>query len=268
LWQVLPLFEKLGIRVLASITGDARYRQVAAAHRARLNMVVCSQALVSLARKMQERFGIPYFEGSFYGIGAASSALRTVARMLVERGAPGDLAPRTEALIAAGEARAAAALAPFRERLAGRRVLLYSGGVKSWALVSALLELGMVVVGTSVRKSTAEDKERIRDLLGEDAPMVEQIPPRQLYAMLRRGEADILLSGGRTQFVALKTRTPWLDVNQERHHAFAGYDGMITFARRIDRALHHPVWDRVRRSEPWITNATPAAGAETPEDLR
>ena len=69
--------------------------------------------------------------------------------------------------------------------------------------------------------------------------------------MLAAGEADILMSGGRTQFVALKTKTPWLDINQERHHAYAGYDGMIALVAGIDAALHNPVWEQVRRPAPW-----------------
>ncbi|MBK8176350.1 MAG: nitrogenase iron-molybdenum cofactor biosynthesis protein NifE [Rhodospirillales bacterium] len=262
LWQVQPLFARLGIRILAPITGDARYHQVAAAHRARVNMVVCSQALVSLARQMQERWEIPYFEGSFYGIADTSMSLRTLARLLISRGAPADLLERTEALIAEEEARAFAALAPYRERLAGKRVLLYTGGVKSWSVVSALHEIGMVIVGTSVRKSTDEDKERIRELMGEDAPMVDQIPAKQMYKMLSDGEADILMSGGRTQFVALKTKTPWLDINQERHHAYAGYDGMIELVRRIDGELNNPVWPEIRRPAPWDAAFGSAGEAE------
>ncbi len=86
--------------------------------------------------------------------------------MLVEQGAATDLIARTEALIAREEARVAGELAPYRPRLAGKRVLLYTGGVKSWSVVSALQEIGMVVIGTSVRKSTAEDKERIKDADG------------------------------------------------------------------------------------------------------
>ena len=251
LWQVTPLLDRLGIRVLAPITGDARYRQVASAHRARVNMVVCSQALVSLARAMQERWNIPFFEGSFYGISDTSQSLRALARLLVERGAPDDLPARTEALIKAEEARAWAALEPFRTRLAGKRVLLYTGGVKSWSVVSALQEIGMVVIGTSVRKSTEEDKVRIKELMGEDAPMFGQIPNKQMYAMLLNREADILMSGGRTQFVALKSKTPWLDINQERHQAFAGYDGMIELVRRIDAELSSPIWAQVRAPAPW-----------------
>jgi nitrogenase molybdenum-cofactor synthesis protein NifE len=257
LWQVLPLFAKLGIRVRACITGDARYREVASAHRASVNMMVCSTALINIARKMQERYGIPFFEGSFYGIEDTSTALRTTARMLVERGAPADLLARTEALVTSEEARTWKRLERFRQRLEGKRVLLYTGGVKSWSVVSALQEIGLTVVGTSVRKSTKEDKERIKEIMKGDPHMVDSIPPREMYAQLKRGDADILLSGGRTQFVALKAKMPWLDINQERHHAYGGYDGMVELVRQLDLEINSPIWNAVRRAAPW--ESAPAA---------
>ncbi|WP_026379579.1 nitrogenase iron-molybdenum cofactor biosynthesis protein NifE [Afifella pfennigii] len=258
LWQVKPLLEKLGIRVLASITGDARYREVASAHRARVTMVSCSAAFINLARKMQERWGIPYFEGSFYGISDTSEALRTLARMLVERGAPADLGERAEALIEAEEARAWRRIEPYRAALAGKRVLLYTGGVKSWSIVSALQEIGMVVVATSVRKSTEGDKARITDLM-EDPQMVGAVPAREMYQRLKRGEADILLSGGKSQFSALKAKVPWLDINQERHQAYAGYDGMANLVAELARSLTNPVWEDVRRPAPWEAAGEKAA---------
>lgn len=251
LWQVKPLLDRLGIRMHACITGDARYREVASSHRVSVNLMVCSTALINLARKMEERWGIPYFECSFYGIEDTSTTLRTTAELLVKRGAPADLIERTETLIASEEARAWARIKPFQARLAGKRVLLYTGGVKSWSVVSALQEIGMVVVGTSTRKSTKEDKERIKELMGGDAHMVDSIPPRQMYDQLMRGEADVLLSGGRTQFVALKAKVPWLDINQERHHAYGGYDGMVELVRQLDLEINNPVWREVRRPAPW-----------------
>jgi nitrogenase molybdenum-cofactor synthesis protein NifE len=251
LWQIRPLLDRLGIRIQTSITGDSRYRDIAACHRARLNMMVCSSALINIARTMQERWGIPYFEGSFYGIGDTSSALRTIARMLVAGGAESGLIDRTETLIAAEEARAWSRIAPFRAALEGKRVLLYTGGVKSWSIVSALQEIGMVVVATSVRKSTDKDKERVRALMGGDAHMVDSIPPREMYAQLSRGGADIMLSGGRSQFVALKARTPWMDINQERHLGYAGYDGIVSLVSELHRTLVNPVWQELRRPAPW-----------------
>ncbi len=80
LWQVKPLLDELGIRILACISGDAKYHEVASSHRARAAMMVCSKAMINVARKMEERYGIPSSKGSFYGIGDMSDSLREIAR--------------------------------------------------------------------------------------------------------------------------------------------------------------------------------------------
>jgi nitrogenase molybdenum-cofactor synthesis protein NifE len=258
LWQVKPLLDELGIRILACISGDARYHEVASSHRARAAMMVCSKAMINIARKMEERYQIPFFEGSFYGVGDMSDSLREIARLLVERGAPDDLIARTEAVIAREEARAWARLEPYKPRLAGKRVLLITGGVKSWSVVAALQEVGLEIVGTSVKKSTKEDKERIKELMGEDAHMIDDMTPREMYKMLKDARADIMLSGGRSQFVALKAKMPWLDINQERHHAYAGYEGIVDLVHEIDKALSNPIWEQVRRPAPWEMVEAPA----------
>ena len=251
LWQVKPLLDELGIRILACISGDAKYHEVAQSHRARAAMMVCSKAMINVARKMEERYGIPYFEGSFYGIGDMSDSLREIARLLVQRGAPADLTARTEAVIERKEKRAWERIAAYRERLQGKKVLLITGGVKSWSVVAALQEGGMEIVGTSVKKSTKEDKEKIKEIMGQDAHMIEDMAPREMYKLLKEARADIMLSGGRSQFVALKAKMPWLDINQERHYAYAGYEGMIDLVREIDKALSNPVWRQVRTPAPW-----------------
>ncbi|WP_209606536.1 nitrogenase iron-molybdenum cofactor biosynthesis protein NifE [Sinorhizobium kostiense] len=263
-WLVKPLLDRLGIRVRACIPGDARYRDVASSHRARAAMLVCSTALINLARKMEERWQIPFFEGSFYGITATSEALRRIAELLVKKGADTEILDRTDKLIAEEEAIAWKRLESYRPRLKGKRVLINSGGVKSWSLVHALMEIGMEVVGTSVKKSTVEDKERIKQVLKEEHHMFESIAPRELYAMLSEQKADIMLSGGRTQFIALKAKTPWLDINQERHHPYAGYDGMVELVRQIDLAIHNPVWSDVREPAPWEDDPAVAEQLSSP----
>jgi nitrogenase molybdenum-cofactor synthesis protein NifE len=251
LWQVKPLLDELGIRILACISGDGKYKEVASSHRARAAMMVCSKAMINIARKMEERYGIPFFEGSFYGIQDSSDSLREIARLLIERGAPAELMDRTEGVIAREEARAWAAIEPYKKRLTGKKVLLITGGVKSWSVVAALQEAGMEMVGTSVKKSTKEDKERIKELMGQDAHMIDDMPPRQMYKMLRDAKADIMLSGGKSQFVALKAAVPWLDINQERNHAYMGYVGMVKLVQEIDKALYNPIWSQLKKPAPW-----------------
>jgi nitrogenase molybdenum-cofactor synthesis protein NifE len=251
LWQIKPLLEELGIRILACISGDGKYRDVASSHRARAAMMVCSKAMINVARKMEERYGIPFFEGSFYGIQDSSDSLREIARLLIERGAPEELMQRTETVIAREEAKAWAAIAKYRPRFQGKKVLLITGGVKSWSVVAALQEAGLELVGTSVKKSTKEDKERIKELMGQDAHMIDDMPPRQMYKMLKDAKADIMLSGGKSQFVALKAAVPWLDINQERQHAYMGYVGMVKLVEEIDKALFNPMWEVLRQPAPW-----------------
>ncbi|MFZ5736698.1 MAG: nitrogenase iron-molybdenum cofactor biosynthesis protein NifE [Pseudomonadota bacterium] len=250
LWQVKPLLDELGIRILSCLSGDARYHEVAQSHRARAAMMVCSTAMINVARKMEERYGIPYFEGSFYGISDTSESLRQIARLLIARGAPDELMARTEALIAREEAKAWAAIKAYTPRLEGKKVLLITGGVKSWSVVAALQEAGLTIVGTSVKKSTKEDKARLKEM-SPDVHQIDDLRPREMYKMLKEAQADIMLSGGRSQFVALKARMPWMDINQERTYAYCGYVGIVEMVRQIDKSLSNPIWAQVRSAPPW-----------------
>lgn len=246
-WHVLPLFDELGIRILCTLSGDARFREVQTMHRAEVNMMVCSKAMLNVARKLQDRFGIPWFEGSFYGITDTSQALRDVAGLINDP----DLTERTEALIEREEKKIREKLLAWKPRLKGKRVLLYTGGVKSWSVISALQDLGMVVVATGTKKSTEEDKARIRELMGDDVKMLDEGSPKVLLETVRDYKADILIAGGRNMYTALKAKIPFLDINQEREFAYAGYDGMVELVRQLCLTLENPVWEAVRKPAPW-----------------
>jgi nitrogenase molybdenum-cofactor synthesis protein NifE len=246
-WHVLPLLDELGLRVLCTLSGDARFREVQTMHRAAVNMMVCSKAMLNVARKLQERYATPWFEGSFYGITDTSQALRDFARLIGDA----DLSARTEALIEREEAKIRAALEPWRARLEGKRVLLYTGGVKSWSVISCLQDLGMKVVATGTKKSTEEDKARIRELMGDEVKMLDEGNPRALLKTVEEYRADILIAGGRNMYTALKARIPFLDINQEREFGYAGYQGMLELVRQLCLTLESPVWEAVRRPAPW-----------------
>jgi len=246
-WHVLPLLDELGLRVLCTLSGDARFREVQTMHKAKVNMMVCSKAMLNVARKLEKEYGTPWFEGSFYGISDTSQALRDFARLI---GDP-DLTARTEALIAREESRILAALEPWKLRLNGKRVLLNTGGVKSWSVVSALQDLGLVVVATGTKKSTEEDKARIRELMGEEALMLDDVSPKKLLQVVKDYRCDILIAGGRNLYTALKARLAFLDINQEREFGYAGYDGMLELVRQLALTMESPVWESVRTPAPW-----------------
>lgn len=219
-------------------------------HRAEVNMMVCSKAMLNVARKLEDRYGMPWFEGSFYGITDTSEALRNFASYLNDE----NLVARTEALIEREEKRIREILKQWRPRLEGKRVLLYTGGVKSWSVISALQDLGMKVVATGTKKSTEEDKARIRELMGEDTLMIDDGNPKELIRIVKEHKADILIAGGRNMYTALKARVPFLDINQERDFGYAGYEGMLELVRQLTLTLESPVWDAARSRAPWESN--------------
>jgi nitrogenase molybdenum-cofactor synthesis protein NifE len=247
LWHVMPLLDELGIRILCTLSGDARYREVQTMHRAEVTMMVCSKAMLNVARKMEDKYGTPWFEGSWYGTTDVSNALRDIAKVINDP----DLTERTEALIEREEAKLDVALEPWRERLRGKRVLLYTGGVKSWSVISALQDLGMHVAATGTSKSTEEDKARIRELMGEDTKMLTDGSPKALLGVVKEQNVDILIAGGRNMYTALKAKVPFLDINQERDFGYEGYTGMLELARQLALTIESPVWEAVRRQAPW-----------------
>ncbi|MFL5263134.1 MAG: bifunctional nitrogenase iron-molybdenum cofactor biosynthesis protein NifEN [Anaeromyxobacteraceae bacterium] len=251
LWGMLPLFERLGIRILSCVSGDARFEELRCAHRAKLNVIICSKSLTNLARKRKKRWGIPYLEESFYGMTDTAKALRDIARELDLVVGGTVMSARVEALVAEEEARCTARIAPYRARLEGKRAVLFTGGVKTWSMVSALGELGVEILAAGTQNSTLEDFHRMKALMHREARIIDDTSTAGLLGVMKEKLPDLVVAGGKTKFLALKTRTPFLDINHGRSHPYAGYDGMITFARQLDLTVNNPIWPALAAPAPW-----------------
>ncbi|HET8539429.1 MAG TPA: bifunctional nitrogenase iron-molybdenum cofactor biosynthesis protein NifEN [Anaeromyxobacter sp.] len=251
LWGMLPLFERLGIRVLSCISGDARFEDLRHAHRAKLNVIICSKSLTNLARKMKARWGIPYLEESFYGMTDTAKALRDMARELDRANGGGTMRDRVEGLVRDEEARCRLRLAPYRARLEGKRAVLFTGGVKTWSMVNALRELGVEILAAGTQNSTLEDFHRMKALMHRDARIIEDTSTAGLLGIMKEKLPDLIVAGGKTKFLALKTRTPFLDINHGRSHPYAGYEGMVTFAKQLDLTVNNPIWRALAAKAPW-----------------
>ncbi|HXE95505.1 MAG TPA: bifunctional nitrogenase iron-molybdenum cofactor biosynthesis protein NifEN [Dongiaceae bacterium] len=258
LWGMLPLFDRLGIQVLSCFSGDAKFEELRYAHRARLNIIICSKSLTNLAKKMQKTYGMPYLEESFYGMTDTAKALRDIARELdnivngLEKRVMQD---RVERLIEEEEAKCRAAIAPFRVRLEGKTAVLFTGGVKTWSMVSSLRELGVEILAAGTQNSTLEDFYRMKALMHKDANIIEDTSTAGLLAVMREKMPDLIVAGGKTKFLALKTKTPFLDINHGRSHPYAGYEGMVTFARQLDMTVNNPIWPTLNAPAPWEKDA-------------
>ncbi len=236
LWLVEPLLKDAGIRILSRMTGDSTFEEITYAHKAKLNVVVCSRALINIAREMEREYGIPYIEVSFFGKTEMSKAMRLIASNFKSQISNLKLAEKVETIIEREEKKLEERLRAYRH-LKGKKAVLYTGGVKSWSFICALMDLGIEIVAIGTKKSTFEDEEKMRKILGQDAPLVEDVTPKNLLRLLKDKNADILVAGGRNQYLAIKEGYPFVDVNQERHTAYAGYEGLVNLAEQISNAI-------------------------------
>ncbi len=264
LWGMLPLFDRLGIQVLSCFSGDARFEELRYAHRAKLNIIICSKSLTNLAKKMQKNYGMPYLEESFYGMTDTAKALRDIARELDD--AVGGLEKRVmqdrvERLLDDEEQLCRERLAPYRARLEGKRAVLFTGGVKTWSMVNALRELGVEILAAGTQNSTLEDFYRMKGLMHKDARIIEDTSTAGLLEVMKEKMPDLIVAGGKTKFLALKTKTPFLDINHGRSHPYAGYEGMVTFAKQLDLTVNNPIWPVLNASAPWEERGAALADA-------
>ena len=246
MWQYSPLLEELGIRILSTLSGDGRIAQIRTAHRAKLNVIVCAKSLVSLTRKMEERYGIPSISLSFYGRRDTSDGLRAIAKALGDD----DLIAKTDQLIAREEADIAVKLKPYQSFFQGKKAVLNTGGNKTWSIASALQDLGIEVVATAVKKATEDDRAKARQTLGEKGVLMMN-PGVEQAKLIDETGADLLLAGGRSLYTAIKKGIAFADVNQEKKKSYGGYEGLLNLAEDLKNALQNPVFKNVSRRAPW-----------------
>lgn len=246
MWQYSPLLQELGIRVLSTLSGDGRVAQIRTAHRAKLNVIVCAKSLISLTRKMEERYGIPSISLSFYGKRDTSKGLLAIAEALNDS----ELLKRTRRLVAREEARLDERLAPYRVFFEGKKAVLNTGGNKTWSIAAALQDLGIEVVATAVKKATEDDRQKAREYLGAQGVLMMN-PGAEQGRLIDEFGADLLLAGGRSLYTAIKKGIAFADVNQEKKKSYGAYNGLLNLAEDLKNALQNPVFKNVARRAPW-----------------
>jgi nitrogenase molybdenum-cofactor synthesis protein NifE len=118
-------------------------------------------------------------------------------------------------------------------------------------MVNALRELGVEILAAGTQNSTLEDFYRMKALMHKDARIIEDTSSAGLLQVMYEKMPDLIVAGGKTKFLALKTKTPFLDINHGRSHPYAGYEGMVTFAKQLDLTVNNPIWPVLNAGAPW-----------------
>ena len=138
-WEIERIFEKCGIDILSTFSGNGSFDEIARSHNARLNLIQCHRSINYMAEMMEDKFGIPWLKINVIGVKSTSKSLRKIAAFFDDA----KLTKRIEKVIAEEEARVEKVLGPIRERLKGKTAMLFTGGSRAHHYQELFKDLGM-----------------------------------------------------------------------------------------------------------------------------
>jgi len=244
--QYVHMLEKLDIRVLSTFSGDGKIDDIMTAHRAKLNVVVNSKPLVTMARKMKEKWKIPWVSVAFHGRRGTSDAIRAI----VEGFGDGLLSRNAQKLIAEEEAKLESMLLPIKSILSGKKAILNADETKLWSFMALLKDVGIELVATSIDKGSDDDIEKAESYLGRKTVLMRE-PDTQQYAIIKEMEIDILVSSGQNLHAALDNKISFMDIERLPRNSYIGYGGLVNFGKDIVDLLNNPMFKIVGKKAPW-----------------
>ncbi|XPV75141.1 MAG: nitrogenase iron-molybdenum cofactor biosynthesis protein NifE [Desulfovibrio sp.] len=246
IWIIRDYFKRMGVEVVANVTGDGRVGDISRCHGASLNLVQCSGATLDLAKMMEEEYGTPYLRVSYLGIEDMADSLYQVADFFKDTHP--EIMGRTQELVREELNSLMPVLARYREDLDGKKVAMYVGGsFKAFSLVKAFRHLGMEVVMVGSQTGTKEDYIELERICDPGTIIVDDANPLELSEFIKEKDVDLFVGGVKERPIAYKLGVGFCDHNHERKEALEGFVGMLNFAREVHSSVMSPVWNFVPR---------------------
>ncbi|NOZ04346.1 MAG: nitrogenase iron-molybdenum cofactor biosynthesis protein NifE [FCB group bacterium] len=238
-WVIRDYYRRMGVEVVSVMTGDGRVADIGRSHGASLNVIQCSGSMMYLAKKMKEKYGIPYIRVSYFGIEDTSEALFAVARFFNDT----EILERTGLLVESEVERVNRQIQRYRKKLKGRKATIYVGGAfKAFSLIKALHLLGMEVAVVGSQTGNIDDYTRLKDMCLPGTIILDDSNPVELANFSLEKEVDLFIGGVKERPLAYKLGIGFCDHNHERKQILAGYEGMVNFAKEVYSSVMSPVW--------------------------
>lgn len=245
IWIVKRYLEEIGIKIISKITGDSTYEEIIKAPQASLNIVQCAGSMTSLAKEMEEKYGIPFIKVSFFGIEDTAMSILSVAKAYGDE----EVLEKAKKLVFVERLKIEPQLTYYKKRLEGKKAAIYvGGGFKAISLIKQFNGLGIKTVMVGTQTGRPEEYEVIRSIADEGTVILDDTNPSELEKFMKEKGADILVGGVKERPLAYKLGVAFCDHNHERKHPLCGFEGCINFASEIDLSVNSPVWKVIRDS--------------------
>ena len=209
-FEIERIFEKCGITLVASFSGNSTVSALENAHTADLNVIMCHRSINYMGEMMETKYGIPWMKVNFVGAESTAKSLRKIAEYFDDEG----LKARVEEVIAEEMPKVKVVIDEIRPRTEGKTAMLFVGGSRAHHYQDLFTELGMKTVAAGYEFAHRDDYEGRHVLpnikIDADSKNIEELkvePDPEKYNP-RKSEAEL---------EALKEKG--LEIN--------GYEGMM-----------------------------------------
>jgi nitrogenase molybdenum-iron protein alpha chain len=207
-FELERIFEKCGITLNASFSGNSTMEQFERAHTADLNVVMCHRSINYVAEMMEKKYGIPWFKVNFIGAESSAKSLRKIADYFGDQ----VLKDRVEVVIAEELADVAKIITEIHPRTEGKQAMMFVGGSRAHHYQELFSELGMGTISAGYEFGHRDDYEGRRI-----------IPTIQVDADSRNIE-ELTIERDETKYKARKTEAEYEALSDL---GFNKYDGMM-----------------------------------------
>ena len=154
-FELERIFEKCGITLNSSFSGNSTMEQFERAHMAELNVVMCHRSINYVAEMMEKKYGIPWFKVNFIGAEASAKSLRRIAKYFGDA----ELMARVEVVIAEELAIVAKTIDDIKPRTTGKTAMMFVGGSRAHHYQELFVELGMTTLSAGYEFGHRDDYE-------------------------------------------------------------------------------------------------------------
>ena len=225
-FELERIFEKLGITLISTFSGNSTIDSFEQAHHADLNMIMCHRSINYLAEMMETKFGIPWIKVNFIGADATAKSLRKIAEYFGDE----DLKKKVEVLVAEEMEKVKVTIDEIKPRTDGKMAMLFVGGSRAHHYQELFTELGMSTLSAGYEFGHRDDYEGRR-----------VIPTIQVDADSRNIE-ELHIEQDPTRYKPRKTEAE-LEELRAKGLDFSGYDGMMAEMQKgtlvIDDISHY-----------------------------
>lgn len=244
-WSSRILLEEIGLRVIAQWSGDATYKEMTTAPKAKINLLHCYRSMNYVVRHMEQEFGVPWMEYNFFGPSKTTESLRKIAAFFDE-----SIQAKAEEVIAKYTKMTDAVIAKYRPKLEGKKVMLYVGGLRPRHVIGAYEDLGMEVIGTGYEFAHGDDYKRTKEELARTTLIYDDVNEYELEQFVKKLKPDLVASGVKEKYVFQKMGLPFRQMHSWDYSGpYHGYDAFAIFAKDMDLAMNSPVWGYTKA--PW-----------------